>query len=384
MAEGRRLSDTRLPRPSAVDGIPDAVLPEVKVSAPTRKLFCSKPFTWFEVSRGTEEGQVFLCCPSWLDTPIGNLNDQSVDEVWNGGVARDIRRSILDGSFDYCDFVKCPFLHNVDGPVQYADEVTDPVMLQIMRDGLTVLPFGPRDINCSYDRSCNLSCPSCRTQMITESRNSARILNIQQKINDHALKDAKLLYITGSGDPFGSPFFRTWLHSMKRSDMPKLETLHLHTNGMLWTPRMWDPIPDEIRALIRSAEISIDGASAATYETNRRGGRWDTLLENLEFIAGLRANGPLTWLGISMVVQENNFAEMADFVRLGRRFRADAIYFSQLVNWGTFTDEEFKARAVHRPEHPRHQYLREHLRDPIFDGPGVNVGNLKPFRALAG
>src|SRR5690606_29995681 len=73
------------------------------------RLFCSKPFTWFEVSRGTEEGDVFLCCPSWLDTPVGNLTRQTVGDVWNGEVAQDIRRSILDGSFEYCDAVKCPY-----------------------------------------------------------------------------------------------------------------------------------------------------------------------------------------------------------------------------------------------------------------------------------
>jgi hypothetical protein len=54
------------------------------VIAPTTKphrvegLFCSRPFHWFEVSRGKEEGEVFVCCPSWLrptdrqpQSPIG-------------------------------------------------------------------------------------------------------------------------------------------------------------------------------------------------------------------------------------------------------------------------------------------------------------------------
>ncbi len=324
---------------------------------------------------------MFLCCPSWLDTPVGNLNNESVQQTWNSPVAQDIRRSILDGSFEYCDFVKCPFLHGREGPVQYADEVTDPLMLSVIRDGVTELPYGPREINCSYDRSCNLSCPSCRTEMITESKNSARILNIQQKINDDALGDAKMLYITGSGDPFGSPFFRTWLHTMKRSDMPNLETLHLHTNAMLWTPRMWDPIPEDIRALITTAEISIDGASASTYEVNRRGGKWEVLLQNLEFVKSLRAQGPLKWLNFSMVVQDNNFSEMADFVRLGQRFGADMVYFSQLVNWGTFSDEEFTARAVHLSTHSRHDALKKVMRDEIFDEKIVALGNLSEFRA---
>lgn len=81
------------------------------------RLFCSKPFSWFEVSRGAEEGEVYLCCPSWLNAPVGNLNQQSVEEVWNGPVAQDVRRSILDGSFEYCDSVRYPYLNGREGPV---------------------------------------------------------------------------------------------------------------------------------------------------------------------------------------------------------------------------------------------------------------------------
>jgi hypothetical protein len=264
--------------------------------------------------------------------------------------------------------------------VQYVEQITDPLMLSILKDGLTVLPFGPRDINCCFDVSCNLSCPSCRTAMVIESRNSARILNIQKKVNDQALADAKLLYITGTADPFGSPFFRTWLHHMKRSDMPHLETLHLHTNAQLWTPQMWEPIPPEIRALITTAEISIDAASGETYEVNRRGGKWDVLMDNLAFVRTLRQAGPLKRLTISMVVQDNNFAEMGDFVLLGKRFGVDTVYFSQLVNWGTFSDDEYRQRAVHRREHPRHSQLCQQLRQEILADPVVFLGNLAPLR----
>jgi hypothetical protein len=62
------------------------------------------------------------------------------------------------------------------------------------------------------------------------------------------------------------------------------------------------------------------------------GGKFETLLKNLRFIATLRASGPLEWLGINIVVQANIFAEMPDSVRLGRRFGVDTVYFHQLVN----------------------------------------------------
>lgn len=340
------------------------------------RLFCSKPFTWFEVSRNVRENEVFLCCPSWLDTPAGNLRDQSVEEIWNGPVARDIRRSILDGSFAYCNRTRCPYLQTESGPVQPASEVTDPDLAAVIRDGLTVLPYGPREVNCSYDRSCNLSCPTCRTGLIMETDRKEEILSIQRKLTEEALGEARLLYITGSGDPFGSPYFRRWLQTMRRENMPRLEKIHLHSNGLLWNPRMWASIPEDVRALVKYADISIDAATSATYAVNRRGGDFAVLLRNLEFIAGLRATGPLEWLGINMVVQENNFLEMADFVRLGQRVHVDTVYFHRLVNWGTFSAEEYAARAVHEPGHPRHRELVDVLGDPVFDAPIVYLGNL--------
>ncbi len=347
------------------------------------QLFCSKPFEWFEVTQLNGRGGVYLCCPSWLDTPIGNLQYQAVSEIWNGEKAQDIRRSILDGSFRYCNRYRCSFLQNESGPIKRIEEVKDRDLKAVIEKNLTTLPHGPKQIVCTYDRSCNLSCPSCRTEVVVESESKQEISNIQQRIQDEALKDASYLHISGSGDPFGSPFFRKWLQTMKRQDMPNLERIHLQTNGLLWTPAMWGTIAGEIQQLVRSAEISIDAAIPETYSINRRGGNFEQLFANLEFISELRRNGPLESVKISMVVQENNFMEMPDFVRVGRRFNFDTVYFSQLVNWGTFSEEEFASRAIHLPGHPRHAEFVNLLRNEIFDEPLVDLGNLTKTRNSA-
>lgn len=350
------------------------------------KLFCSKPFQWFEVSQGTaveHKGDVYMCCPSWLETPVGNLKHQSVTEVWNGEKAQELRSSILDGSFKYCNASRCPFLQTTTGPVQKVKDVQNEDLKTIINNQLTVLPYGPREINCCYDRSCNLSCPSCRSEVIVELENEQQILDIQNKIRNEALTDAQFIYITGSGDPFGSPFFRKWLQTMKRQEMPNLKEIHLHSNAQLWTPKIWDTIPEDIRPLITSAEISIDAASAETYSINRRGGSFEKLLQNLEFISELRKKGPLQAVTISMVVQANNFKEMPNFVKLGKRFGFDTIYFSQIVNWGTFSEEEFANRAVHQPTHPKYFEFVNVLKNRIFNQPTVYLGNLTEIRSQA-
>jgi pyruvate-formate lyase-activating enzyme len=345
------------------------------------RLFCSKPFQWFEVSGWYRpKGDVFLCCPTWLERPIGNIQSQTVEQIWNGKPAQEIRRSILDGTFEFCNRSRCPFLQTVSGPVQPVADVVDERLKDVIEKKVTKLPYGPREINCTYDKSCNLSCPSCRTELIVETEHKDEILAIQDKLKDQAFKDVEMLYITGSGDPFGSPFFYRLLRTLRRADVPRLRRLHLHTNAQLWTPRAWAGISDDVRPLIRSAEISIDAARAETYAVNRRRGNFERLLENLEFVSVLRRDGPLADVTISMVVQENNFPEMPEFVRLGKRLRFDTVYFSRLVNWGTFSDAEYRKRAVHQPPHPRYAELVELLQAEIFNDPIVNLGNLTEIR----
>jgi wyosine [tRNA(Phe)-imidazoG37] synthetase (radical SAM superfamily) len=167
---------------------------------------------------------------------------------------------------------------------------------------------------------------------------------------------------------------------MRKENLPSLQRIHLHTNALMWTPRMWATLDPEIQRLITSAEISIDAATAETYAINRRPGHFDKLIENLAFIRTLREQGPLAWVGISMVVQENNFQEMPEFVRLGRRFHVDRVIFGRLTNWGTYSEEEFRRRAVHFPAHPRHGEFLESLQAEILSDPDVFLGNLAELR----
>jgi molybdenum cofactor biosynthesis enzyme MoaA len=347
---------------------------------PRHNIFCSKPFEWFEITQLNDRGGVYLCCPSWLDTCIGNIRHASVDEIWNGEKARNIRASILDGSFQYCDSKNCAFQQTRSGPVQNIRAVSDPKLQDVIRKKLTRLPYGPGKIICTYDQSCNLSCPTCRNGIIVETGSRDEILAIEEKIRKQALGQAEMLYITGSGDPFGSPFFRKWLQSMRKQEMPNLKEICLHTNGMLWTPRLWDTIPEDIQSLVTAAEISIDAATKEVYAINRRGGDFNRLLDSLAFISSLRQNGPIKSVKISMVVQENNYRSMPDFVQLGRRFRFDHVYFGRLLNWGTFTEADFKKRAVHMTGHPEHKAFQAVLKADVFNDPIADLGNLTRFR----
>ena len=76
------------------------------------------------------------------------------------------------------------------------------------------------------------------------------------------LRDATSVYITGSGDPFGSAHFRRLIKRLNRQEFPKLR-FRLHTNGQLMDERAWRDL--DLAGRVEMVHVSIDAAEADTY-----------------------------------------------------------------------------------------------------------------------
>src|SRR5262249_48755725 len=249
-------------------------------------------FEWLEMTTRT----AYPCCPGWLKGFRGvDVASKSVAEIWNDPQFQEFRESILDGSFRFCEGRSCPFLAQPDlphwekggGPVRPITEVQDERLKSIIERGATRLEDGPSAWNCTYDRSCNLSCPSCRSELISLGmKESEPLIEFQERILSEMGKGLTRLYVTGTGDPFASRVYRHLLRGIDAAQYPNLR-IHLHSNGLMWTPRNWAAI-SHVYPLIDSAHISMDAATPASYWVNRRGGDWEKLWENLDFIASLR------------------------------------------------------------------------------------------------
>ena len=315
------------------------------------------------------DGSVYLCCPQTLPQPVGNLGESTLTEAWNSDLAMRVRASILDGTYRYCSERTCGLLQQ--RRLQRTEEVTDAFHREVIDRGLTRLERGPAKLNMSYDRTCNLACPSCRTDFIVlRDRERERVAKIHEKVLQN-LDDAQRLIITGSGDPFASHFYLQFLRTFEGESAPGLR-IQLSTNGLLLTPRMWESI---CHRQIDWIDVSVDAASRETYAMNR-GGDFARLLDNLAFLSGLRAAGEIGVFQLHFVVQANNYREMTDFAELGLRLGCDLVCFKQIVNWGTFSAADFARRAVQRREHPEHARFLEVLREPILKHPKVYMHDL--------
>ena len=343
--------------------------------------FCGVPFDHLDIQSG---GRLFLCCPTWLPTQVGNLSEMELVDGFNSGTAQEIRKSILDGSFRYCHKLVCPYIQQ--GTLPKKTEIQDERHKRIVEEA-RVSGVDPIHLSLCYDESCNLSCPSCRTNLISlkkgpeyEERKS-----FQEKVISFAFGEPHdrtlFVTVTGSGDPFGSKLFRELLFSLDGSQYPNVR-IDLHTNGVAFTAAVWNKL-ERIQRNIRNVVVSVDAGSEEQYRITRRGGNWRILMKNLELLGKKRQEGAFELLDLNLVVQRDNFRGIPDYIRIGKEVGADCCSLSLLNDWGTWTIEEFRARTVWSSDHPQFEEFLRVMADPIVGDTIVDLGNTFEYRKEA-
>jgi len=336
--------------------------------------FCKSPFTYAEIFPG---GGVYICCPVWTGGKgIGNIFENSPEEVWNSYQAIMIRQGILNGSYDQCDHHKCPLIMGNSLPMRedVKDDWLGAEMVEVIAHHQVKMARGPQVVKIGYDSSCNLWCPSCRSELIIAKKaEQEKLRKIRDEFIIPFLKDAKVLVLSADGDPFGSNHYREVMR-LTREQLPQMR-LSLHTNAVLLERKAWDDCGLEGRTDL--IQISIDASTAETYSIVRRGGDFNRLLSNLEFLATKRREKGFSRLDFLYVVQTRNFLEMVDFVRLGKRLGVDSVQFILIDHWARgMTDAQYREQKIWDAKHPRHSEFRAMLEDPIFREPIVQMGAL--------
>lgn len=335
--------------------------------------FCPQPFTMMSVY---DDGSLYFCCPALLTISPGSLAEQPLMEAWNSPWARRIRETILDGSYSYCSEINCPRLNVENNLLPRNEEVVDPYLRRIIDEQLTDLPKGPRHISVAFDPTCNLWCPSCRTEMYRcTSSKRQETERIHQYLFGGDLSDLRLITMSTNGDPFASPFYLRALREIEWSKYSELQ-IEFITNGLRLTPEMWESVKP-CHNNIKCVRVSVNAARPDTFAINQRGGKLEDLLPNLEFISQLRRENRIPLFIMSFYVLENNFREMKEFVQLGRRLGVDHVLFHHYLEPGHIATEDFRRVSVHLPEHPLHEELRDLLQDPIFSDPIVMLTNMR-------
>lgn len=314
------------------------------------KWVCTKPFNYMQIN----QGETFVCCPSWLTFDINDGIDNNYKRIFNNDKSKKIRESILDGSYRYCNHKVCPDLNNVING-------KDPVDAFIPKETfIQKQEYDVEILSLCQDLSCNFRCPSCRLKLIPNLHISNDKHIEKQVLQDEAMKSfghsIQRVIITGSGDPLYSKIYRKWLQTATKEKYPNLKHIQLVTNAKLLTEKMWNTFT--CTDLISLIDIGVDAGTKHTYENvTRLGGDWEKLLDNITFLSKLEDRD--RHLIISYVVSKNNYNEMSQFcdtlediIPLENKGRLKVtINFRQIVNWGTYSNHDMKQLQIFDPQH---------------------------------
>jgi MoaA/NifB/PqqE/SkfB family radical SAM enzyme len=333
------------------------------------KFRCARALNGLDIIAGLD---VYSCCPAWLPEKIGNLAESTIDEIWESDLARSIRKSISDSNYDYCNKSLCPFLvtensdpdpSESDLPFSWARNQT---LVHEWHD--TSRDDKLKRLHLSYDSSCNLSCPSCRTKTYVAGSSTRKQLNtlFDERILG-SLDKVERIWLDGAGDLFASAHCRRLLTLLKEDRYRHIK-IDVITNGVLFDEKEWDRFDFDNR--LGAVRISIDAGTQETYNVLRRGGDWDRLQSNLRFLSQKRKAGQFDYLRLDTVAQMRNFREIPAIISLGRDLGCDQIGFAIYQSWGTTSEAEFNWDFVFTSDRPEFDEIKS-IYDRYRDDPDV-------------
>lgn len=326
---------------------------------------CFSPYIVIEVG---VDGDVGLCdCAGWLPSSVGNLFEQTLPEILSNNLSQAIRQSIADGSYEYCNESRCGVINS--GQLIDSAGLDDPVVLNLLHDSSNWIM--PREIWIAGDRTCNLSCPSCRTRVIKNSPEDTKKLEelgliLKNNLFAQPSNEKITLNISTTGEVFASPMLMSFLNEIDVVAFPNI-SLHVQTNGLM-AEKNWHRL-GALQDRVKKITVTVDAATAATYEKLRRGGQWQDLQRALSWIANKKLENNME-ISLRMVLQHDNYREIKSFYDMCKWAGADLVEYTRIINWNTYTNQEFKAIDVFDSSHPDYHTAWQEL-DQVTDFPDV-------------
>ena len=323
---------------------------------------CDTPLNHLEVVRG---GNTICCCSVFLSEELGSILQKGVLGVWNSAMHKILCLSTQNRTYTFCKKDMCPYFIEKKPRTVREDEDWEYHKMEPK----------PEVIAIGYDDTCNLRCETCRKELyIAGKQEEAVACAVGEKVKKELLPNSKFFILAGGGEVFASKAYAQVYESEESAEIPYIRIL---SNGTLFTPVNWNHFKAGKKGKIM-VTFSIDAARKETYEEIRRGGNFDIIQKNMEFASKLRKCGELAYFRMNFVVQKKNYLEMPEFVKWGESLGVDEVFFTKILNWGTFTEEEFKDVSMMcedgitpKPE------LEKILNDPMMRHRIVDLGTIR-------
>lgn len=327
---------------------------------------CLSPFVQIAINLA---GKVRLCgCADWMPTTIGNLYENKLEDLLSSPLAQKIKKSITDGSYSYCNENTCGIIRN--NLLNTIDDVPDSVKVQIEDVSKYIMP---REIFIAGDITCNLSCPSCRKQVLKPSKelqkkNLLMMQLLKKNIFSKPTDQEITLTLSTTGELFSSKSLLFFLNSIPLNDFPNVN-LNIQTNGLL-CEKNWHKLK-KLQDRVKKITVTIDAATCETYEKLRQGGKWSEILSSMQWLKNKKQENNML-LHTRMVVQKDNYSQILEFYKLSQTFLADVIEYVRLQDWHSMTPEQFIESDVLNPSHLEYSLAKHHM-SLVQDLPGAQT-----------
>ena len=323
------------------------------------KRICERGLNWFQIY--DYKGNVRQC--SWTeDGYIGNLQDNTVYEVYHSEEAEKIRNRLTCGDYSLCKVDACPYL---------AMNELEKHMLEYEDT-----PKYPTELYLGFERVCNYACTSCGIHKCMMEEKNENLEAYYAKIEERVqplLPHLKKISANGCGELFCSKHTLNILANWKPLAAPEEVEVLLESNGSLFDEQHWKQIENLGKYNLQVA-ISVMSFDEPIYRYLSGTSLPISKVENnLKFIRSLREKGIINFFEIATVVQEQNFRTMPDFVKKCiEEYNPDYIRLRPYESWGTQSEEEAWLTDIRNPEHPYYGEYKKVMADPILKHPVVH------------
>ena len=263
-------------------------------------------------------GYVSPCCCNQRSA-IGNVNEQSIEEIWNGPGYQRLRKYMAEGNLHEAGCGDClarkqgmtlGFMYDQDSDqnnsTPYAENIT--ILKEEIASGETVLKARPTIVSLTPSHRCNIRRAHCYQE-------STRSLDLgRREVNQEVLDLAPYLVrlIAGGGEPFLMPLWRQFLNDFEHDKNPYLD-FATTTNGTLISSEIEEGLAKFKKVTLN---VSLDGTDRV-FEAIRAGANFAKVKENIRKLRRIvdLSTSPLSTMGVTMCVMKSNIKDLPNLIR---------------------------------------------------------------------
>jgi radical SAM protein with 4Fe4S-binding SPASM domain len=192
----------------------------------------------------------------------------------------------------------------------------------------------PSHLQLEITSACNLRCMMCLVRYRPPVNKLAGAMppELFHRLVDE-MPGLTRLTLQGLGEPLLSPY----LPDMIRTAVERHITVGFNSNATLLTARR---AAELVASRVDWLHVSLDGASAATYQRIRDGADFGTVVANLAGLVRARraADSATPWIRVVFVAMRDNVGELPDLVRLLSDIGVDELHVQNLSHSFSDTD----------------------------------------------